>query len=266
MARGANKFVPRMVPEVRSGYYWLAKDAVGIGTTSFRVPEGNKHSTFDLVQATVTSQPTVLNENEGTQFRMRKAADTNPAFLATSGNVKAGWTGATYMAGWFRLPDANGDVTGTGGLIIHYGGAGTRRIRIITVAGTPDELSCGISIDGTSTTTNRFVITPLVGSNWVWLEEVFQPVPILGGSTNTDRLRLLANFNLLALGSSSQAQPDSIADSSTPVVVASLNSTTANADTTDWVTCYYCNGIPILKNRKRLANYLNPSNIKFSIV
>lgn len=262
MAATLPGFDPRMVPEVASGYYWLAYQATGLGTAAFKVPEGNGHTSFDLIQATVASQPTQLTENAGVQFRMRKAADGNPAFVATSGSVAAGWTGATYMAGWFRLPDASGDVTGTDGLIIHYGGAGARRMRLITAAGTPDELSGALSVDGTAVTTTRWAQT-LAGSAWTWLEYVFDPLFVLGGSLNTDRLKLFAGLSAVATGSSVGGHNTTIVDASTPVVIASLNSTTANADTTDWATAYYGNGIPTLFNRQRLMAHMAPIATSF---
>lgn len=253
-------FSPSNVPEIASGYWWYAAGTSGIGTTGFRVIEQNGHSSFDLIQTTVASQPTLLSENGMAQFRMRKAATSNPAFLATVGSVQAGWTGATYMAGWFRLPDASGDVTNTDGLIIHYGAAGERRMRLITAAGTPDELSGALSVDGTAITTTRWVQT-LAGSLWKWIEYIFDPLFVLGGSLNTDRLKLFANFSTVSTGSSVGGHNTTIFNANTPIVIASLNSTTANADTTDWAICYYGNGIPSLENRKNLANFYNPSGV-----
>ncbi|HEY6020651.1 MAG TPA: hypothetical protein VIY48_12395, partial [Candidatus Paceibacterota bacterium] len=115
----------------------------------------------------------------------------------------------------------------------------------------------------TAVTTTRWVQT-LAGSAWVWLEYVFDPLFVLGGSLNTDRLKLFAGLSAVATGSSVGGHNTTIFDAATPVVIASLNSTSANADTTDWATAYYGNGIPSLKNRKRLANYLAPNNVKFS--
>src|SRR6185369_14305374 len=93
-------FSPADVPQVAAGYFWDATAASGLGTTGFKVPEGNRHTSFDLVQTTVASQPTALTENGGLQFRMRKSTDPNPSFLATAGSVQEGWTGSTYVGFW----------------------------------------------------------------------------------------------------------------------------------------------------------------------
>ncbi len=247
---------PANVPEVAAGYFWLAASGTGIGTAGFKVPEGNGHTTFDLLQATVANQPAVLTELGGTQYRMGKSGSAAPARLAVSGNVTAGWTGPTYIAGWFRLPDASGDITGVGGLLRHNLGAGARRIQFNLATG-PDEVSGFFSADGTATPNRRFG-NPFVGGDWHWIEHVFDPSNTLGGTTTADRMKLFDNFALVAAGSVSAAQGASLFDATAPLTVCCQSAVASNADTTDWATLYYCNGIPSLPNREALYRHLAP--------
>jgi hypothetical protein len=146
------------VPEVAAGYYWEAANTIGFGTTGFRVLEGNGHSTFDLVQATVANQPTALTENGGAQFRMRKTGDAvGASILGTVGDVTAGWTGQTYIAGWFRLPDASGAVGSTGtSLFVHSNKTGnftlTRTQVTCLLTGGTQKIRLTSSTNGTATT------------------------------------------------------------------------------------------------------------------
>lgn len=259
MTRSRKQFHPRMVPEVRNGYYWLAKDATGFGTTSFRVPEGNKHPTFDLVQSTVASQPTVLTENGGVQFRMRKAADANPTKIKSSASM-AGWSGATYIGMWARLPV---DLTGINNLFVQGAIAGSR-IGVLTVNGTPDLLRINIISPAQSFTNSTFA-TPFADLGWHYVECVYDPRLFLGGNNNTDYAKAfsdLVQISPIAKGS----HPGSLADVVAEVRMAQTATDSAtDADNYDWCTCYYANGIPSLKNRKRLANYLAPTSVKFTI-
>lgn len=267
MSRARSKFHPRTVPEVRNGYYWLAQDATGIGTTSFRVPEGNKHPTFDLIQATVANQPTVLTENGGTQFRHRKAADASPTSnIKTAAAVVAGWTGPTYVGMWIRVPDASGDITSPSNAFFWHHSTSAPNLRLVmaVTTGTPDLLQPTFSQDGTASGTARCAIWG--NANWIWVEFVFDPLLTLGGSTKDDKLKWF--FNLAQQTITTPPTPDfsAIANSSALIgICCRLSTGNSNVDTTDWAACYYANGIPSLKNRKRLANYLNPSNVKFQV-
>lgn len=262
MSRGRKGFHPRMVPEIRNGYYYLAQDATGIGTTSFRVPEGNKHPTFDLIQATVANQPTLLNENGGIQFRMRKTGDVvGASIVATSGAVQAGWTGATYIGGWFRLPDVAGDITGLDGLFQHSASSPNRRAQL-TLDSASDKVLNTMSSTGSNSLSTRWD-TVVVGGGWTWIEWVFDPLFALGGSLAAERIKLFAGL-VLQTRTQDAAGPTSISNGSSLLSVGCFTAT-ANTDTTDWCSAYYGNGVPSLKNRKRLANYLNPSNVKFQV-
>lgn len=265
MSRGKSQFKPSDVPEIKNGYYWLVKDQIGFGTTSFRIPEGNKKSTHDLVQATVASQYTQLFENGQAQARMRKSTDPNPTTLQTTAAVTAGWTGPTYMGGWFRLPDASGDITSFVTLFVHS--AAARRIRLQGLNESPDHFLTSASSDGAVFTgINRFNNSDmLAGFDWRWIEMMFDPLNSLGGSATTDRLKVFANLTQVTIAAAGSAVGTVIADSSAIIAVGNAGTGGANTDTVDWSTCYYGNGIPSIKNRKRLANHYNPLNIKFQI-
>ncbi len=253
-------FSPRDIPEVAAGYYWEAGNTSGIGTAAFKVIEGNGHSTFDLVQATVANQPTVLTENGGTQFRMRKTGDAvGKSIMATAAAVAAGWTGATYVGMWARLPDASGVVAGFDGFFQHDAGGPNKRTQVYLFHTANDDIGFEVSSTGSNslltTYTNIFA-----GSPWVWVELVFDPLFVLGGSLAGDRIKLFANLALRSRVSSA-AVATSITDSSAKLSVGSFNGSTGNGDTLDWAACYYANGIPSLQNRVRLANHRNPTGI-----
>ncbi|OGR95494.1 MAG: hypothetical protein A2V88_15395 [Elusimicrobia bacterium RBG_16_66_12] len=249
------------MPEVAAGYWWEAANTTGFGTTGFRVLEGGGHTTFDLIQATVASQPTALAENGGVQFRMRDSGDPDPSTLVTAGSVVAGWTGATGMLGWFRLPDASGDITGTVTLVQHTDGPPIRRMQLNGITGTPDRVGCQTSTDGTANVTERADNTGIfTGSSWVWLECYFDPLFILGGSLAAERVKIFANLlpqTITLTGSVGTT----LADSSNAIAIACSVGGLANSDTTDWAVAYYANGIPSLANRVRLANHRNPTGI-----
>jgi hypothetical protein len=251
------------VAEVSNGYFWDPyADAIGLGTADFRVREGNGHLPFDLIQATVANQPTVLTENGGTQFRMRKTGDAvGASFMATAAAVTAGWTGATYLGMWVRLPDASGVVAGFDGLFQHDAGGSAKRTQIYLFHTANDDIGFEVSTGSNSLLTTY--VNPFTGASWGWRELVFDPLFVLGGSVAGDRIKLFSDF-VLKSRVSSAAGPTSIADSSAKLSVGSFNSATGNGDTLDWAACYYANGIPSLANRVRLANHRNPTGVAFA--
>lgn len=251
-------FDPRMVAEVSAGYYWLAASATGLGGTSFKVPEGNGHTSFDLIQATVANQPTALTENGGAQFRMRNSGNANPSTIGTAGAVTAGWTGATYVAGWFRLPDASGDITSFVTLFGHSAGSGSRRIQLQGLAGTPDRWTFQTSTSNSLAQARFDNSAFLAGGNWIWGEGIFDPALTLGGSVAADRNKLFANLAAISQSAITGTPGTTLDNSSVIINVASAGVGFANSDTTDWATVYYANGIPSLFNRDRLRRHLAP--------
>ncbi len=258
-------FSPRDVPEVAAGYFWDAASASGIGTAAFKVPEGNGHSSFDLVQATVASQPTVLTENGARQFRMRPSTDPNPSLpIITAGNVTAGWTGPTMIAGWFRVPNSSGDIPVAGvQLFSHSLSSGTsRRIACSLGDGSPDRIQPTTSSDGTNQAGNTPRCTnPFIDTLWAWIEIIFDPSLTLGGSSPADVVKVFKNLVRLTddvtIPTTAAA---SLNNTNTQIVVGSFAGG-ANGAALDWSTCYYANGIPSRANRVALANYRNPSGV-----
>lgn len=247
-------FTPALVPEVAAGYWWDAANTSGLGTSAFRVIEGNGHSGSDLLQATVLNQPTVLTENGGTQFRLRKAADAHPSTLISAA-FAAGWTGATYSGSWLRLPDNAGVPTGTNNLLLH-GGTLARFGSLVSAA---SGLRTNISTDGT-TIVNTRAASPFAGAGWHWIESVFDPLLVLGGSTSADFVKHFSDLVLLT-PTVTASNPSTLAN---PTEAARLNASTgggANADNVDWVFSTESNGIPSLSDRVRIANFRNPTGI-----
>lgn len=248
-------FDPTTVPEIAAGYWWDPANASGLGGAGFKIPEGNGHTSFDLVQATTTKQPTALSENGATLYRMRKSVDANPSIVGTAGSVAAGWTGATYLGGWFRLPDASGIITGSGTLFIHSGTAGNRRLILSNVQTVGQRIAC--SGDGTAIPNDDFAT--VFAGGWVWVESLFVP----SETTATHRAQLWYDFNERALGGSPSdfttgTMPTSLSDATASIFIASRSAANANVDTTDFGAIYYGNGIPSLANRKRLRNRNRP--------
>lgn len=261
-------WLPQAIAQVAAGYYWLAVSATGHGTALFTVPEGNGNVAFNLPQVTVATQPTVLTENGGTQFRMRRAADANPSWLATAGTVQAGWTGPTYLAAWVRLPDAAGDVTGSGTLLGHFLATGNQRRLSWSLLSTttPDSVSSTNSVDGAVTTglTTRWGPQPLAGAAWHWLEWVFDPALTLpaqtgDGSGVANKLKLYADFADQVRILDNVVDQTAVFNALAAIQVMSRSGNLANVDTTDWATCYYANGIPSRENREALMRHLAPA-------
>lgn len=245
--RDSRRFDPRMVPEIAAGRFWLAASATGLGTAGFSLPEGNGGASWAMGPTSGTAFPTTLTENGGTQLRMRKAADAAPSIITTAGAVQAGWTGDTYCAGWFRMPDASGDITGPSNLFVHTPTAAGQRRFSVTLAQPPDRISVVTSNDGTASITNTMP-NPFTGG-WLWIESI----TLVGVS-----VECYADFGLLS--HIATAAPGAVLfDGNTPAFIGCRAAAAlANFDTTDWCTVYYGNGIPSLPNRDRLRRYLAP--------
>jgi len=256
---------PADVPEIAAGYWWHPSMAVGLGGASFAVPEGNGHATFALIQANPLSQPTVLTENGQTQFRMRRSDDANQSSLATAGAVAAGWTGATYLAMWARLPDAAGIVTanGFGDQLFRHGATNQQRLTLFPADGTPDMLDLQLFpvAAGTGNGTKKWDnANVFAGAGWTWVEAVFDPSLALGGSTDADKFKLFTGLTLrtIAASAGSAITGTTIANSTAAITMACIAAGFANGDTTDWAACYYGNGIPSLGNRVALSRWRAP--------
>ena len=174
-------WLPSVVTQVAAGRFWLANADADLGQITFKIPEGNANTTFDLIQAVVANQPDKLTENGNTVWRFRDSAEANPARMAAVGTLQVGWTGATYIAGWFRLPDASGDITGTNVPFGHRTNTTNRRL-ITGTSSTGDVITWSVSGDGSAVSLTNFP-TPFVGAKFHWLEWFFDPLNTLGGTT-----------------------------------------------------------------------------------
>lgn len=245
-------FDPTTVAEIAAGYFWDPASASGLGGAGFKIPEGNGHTSFDLVQATVASQPTALSENGAVQYRMRSAFDANPSVLATAATVQAGWTGATYLAGWFRLPNNGGVSVGNNTLMSHQPSAAGQRRIVLSTQTSGNAMLGTTSTDGTASVNQTFAPV-FTTANWIYVEQLFDP-----SLTGNARLALLADFSAIAV-TVGGAIPASLFDGNTKIGVACRVATASgNPDFVDWASFYYGNGIPSLANRKRLRNRHRP--------
>jgi hypothetical protein len=263
------------VTAIANGHWWHARNATGHGTVDFKVPEGNGHTTLDMIQATVASQPTALAENNSVQFRMRNTVNANPSFIATAGAVQAGWATATYLAMWLRLPDSLGIITSSNTTYFqHFLTTGNQRRLVFSssnsATNTSDRVTTPASVDGISNGTSSTYDTPFDGgvgpsaaADWVWCEVMCDPLLVAGGSAAADKMKLF--FNLVRQTQTIAPSIDFTAlfDAAAPIQIASRASGLANVDTTDWAACYYGNGIPTEAERRSIAGYYPPRTITF---
>jgi len=251
-ARDSATFNPRSVPEVAAGYLWDPGLVTGLATSGFTLPEMNGHTAFNGLQSNTALQPAALSLNGQSLFRMPNTAS---AFLAMSAAAAAGWTGATGVMGWYRLPDANGDITGTSTLFAHNTSAGNQRRLIILLSATADRLQIQTCTNsGTSFLITEFA-NPFVGGAFHWIEAFFDPLFVLGGSLATERVKLFVDFvqqTPVTTVSAGTALFDGIAN-------ATITSTASGKDRLDWGRIHYTNGIASLPHRVRCANACNPT-------
>ena len=252
MGRSSGLWHPGKVPEIRAGYWWHAENATGFSTTGFSVPDGNG-STKALVQATVASQPTLLREKNTNAFRMRNAADSNPSLIG-SATFQAGWTTATYIAGWFRLP--SGTPTGNGALAQHNTTTGNQNRHNFSISVTG--LTAAVSSDGISGNIKSNLHSGVVFNDlqWHFCEYMF----IGTGSTEQEKMPVFVDFSQQARTNGTGSIPSSALDATAGFGVGCrFQNSLANVDTTDWCSVYYGNGIPKLSHRIALSRFKPPT-------
>src|SRR6476620_430837 len=239
---------PKLCKEVRKGYYWLSKDFTGIGTTSFRTVEGNGNVTFDQVQATTSKQATTVTNNTTTQFLYSFASDQK---TKTSGSVAAGWTGATYYATWWRIPLDGLSNTGITTIFAHNAASPNLRWRFFHTGGVTNTMSLTVSADGTATQTD--IWAGPTDALYHYLELIYTP------SVGVDFYK---DFTLIS-HSTQAINIASLANPATPLGIGNSTTTAVNTNDHEMGNSYYTNGIPTLKNRKRLASVSAPKNTRF---
>lgn len=242
-------FHPRLVKEIRKGYYYIPSESTGFGTTSFAIQEGNKNTPFNSVQATTSQEPSIVNNNGFQQLSYAFASNQK---TKTSGNVVAGWTGATYMGLWWRIPLDGLSNSGITTIFAHNSANPGLRWRFFHTGGITNTMSLSVSTDGAATQTD---IWP--GPNdtlYHYLECLYTP------SVGVDFYK---DFVLIA-HSTTAINISSLANPSTPLGIGGSTAAAVNTNDHEVGPVYYGNGIPLLKNRKRLANYIAPKSVKFT--
>lgn len=249
MGRGRSHFHPRMVDQIRKGFFYHPSLDTGLGTTSFTVIEGNKNSKANAVQATVASQPTLLTANGQKQYRYSDAGDGTDSRIITSA-FQAGWTLDTYLACWVSMSEGT-PTNGTTTIFSHNSASNPlRRISVIN-NGTTDVMQMAMSTDGIATVTNTWSYTDI---DFQFCEWIFVP-----GSC-----QMFKGF-VLQTPATNNINITSLNDPATPLGIGTATGAAQNQNKLDRGSFFYGNGIPTLKNRKRLANWLAPVNTKFSI-
>jgi len=265
VSRNKSSFHPSFVPEIRAGYFWLPKDTVNVGLTSFRILEGNKNSTFDQTQTTVAKQPSLISNNGNQQLSYVGAIDVpgSDVRTITSTDVVAGWTGNTYLGFWHKFPVTNssapGDLPSGATTLFNHNKVAPNRRWSFTHSGTDDTYSLTVSADGTALLTDKWDASsdyPSASDNpWLWKELIL---------TVGIGVQLFIGF-VLRSQTVTAINISSLSNSTASIAIYSSALSGINQNAHQGGPIYYGNGIPSLKNRKRLANYLNPRNVKFQI-
>jgi hypothetical protein len=242
------------VPEVDAGYYWEAANSSGLGTAGFTWIEGNGHKNVDGLQANTALQPIAILANGQTLFRFPNTAG---AFITPAALLTAGWSGATGACGWYRLPDASGDITGSSTLFGHSKSSGNQRRLLVGLSATADRLQIQTSTDGGVTLLLTEFTNPFVGGALHFIEAYFDPLFVLGGSLATERVKLFVDLvqqTAVTTASVGTSLFDGLAG-------VTLGLTSSGKDRLDCGGIFYMNGIPSLANRVRLANRNNPTGV-----
>ncbi len=256
-------FSPADVPEVAAGYWWDATRGVSdLGSSSFTWAEQNGHTSFNLVQPTTAAQPSLVVANRRTA--MHYAVSPTVGTVAASGSVQAGWTGKTYIAGWWRFPNG---LAGTVGVstttMLSHNDFSTHRRFLLGASPDPDsptDSNTGIvqisaSANGASNATS-LGIDVIDAKNWHFYECFMDPTAAVG-SRRFFRVDLaIPSIN----NSVSDSTFTSLFDPSTPLSLGS-RSNIAATQVSECAWCVYANGIPSDANRAKLFSYAAPTQI-----
>jgi hypothetical protein len=138
-------------------------------------------------------------------------------------------------------------------LLQHNTSTGSQnRINIAIAAG---QVNGNVSTDGAAIVNNGYATAVFADLGWHWCESLFFAV----GAGNTDRLKQFIDFTEIARSAGVGTIPTSIFNATAKIGIACrFQGALANVDTTDWAAAFYCNGIPSLANRQRLANGTRP--------
>lgn len=251
------QFHPGRVPEIAAGYWWDSGVGVsGLGDSSFTWAEQNGHAAFNLLQSTVAQQPSRVGVSGG-RLAMHYAGSPTAGAVRTAGAVQAGWTGKTYIAGWWRFPDGLAGVIGDGTSLIIHSDFSTNRRLVLTASFDPDSpsdpntgiMQVALSASGSANAT-VLSIDLVDTKNWHFYECFIDPTasagsrrffrtdlasPSVNGGTSDATFTTLFNGNAqLSFGSRSGAP-------------------STRASECAW--CVYANGIPSDADRAKLYNF-----------
>lgn len=243
-------FTPTDVPAIAAGYYWEVDLDTGLGTAGFRAVEGNGHAGADGLQATVANQPVLLTENGHQQYRYRDVGDGVDSQVRTAA-FAAGWTGATYVGMWWRMPEGT-PTSGVNTIFSHGQAPSSRRLSVL-LNGTTENITASVSADGTTTQINTWPAGAY--GNWRWLEIVFS-----GGSC-----QLFLDF-VLIVPSSELITVSTIADSNAILGLASSPTIGTNVNEQDRSLITYGNGTVSHNDRVRLRNRKPPVAADWSLL
>jgi hypothetical protein len=242
-------FDPLSVPEVANGRWWDPSIITGLGTSGFKIAERNGGTTeFDFVQTDTTKQPAVITTNGFNQLAFGGSGGGNDAVatIATAGPM--GWTGATMVAYWGRLPNG---VTGTTQFFRHLPASGSRRL----LAGNwtaSNRVRFTVSHDGTAAP--EYSWDPGDVSNWHYYEWVFDPFEPVA----TARQKLYVDRRLLTPTVTATTSTTLFDPVSCRLDLCSSNLAANANDTEIGGAITYTNGIPSNANRDRLYRQFKP--------
>lgn len=245
--REGSPFSPLLVPEIAAGYFWDAEvGVVALGATNFRWTERGGKTAADMVQTTGSKQPSYVFNNSHAQLRYDKSTSLGGAGTkaASTGNVTVGWTGATYVCGWWRV---NGTIAASINPFFSHTNETNPNKRLLCAILNATTTRITISTDGSAVQTVDFA-NP-AADTFLFLEFVLNPSAASGARGEFWINRVKQTITAGGITSTT------IADVAAKLGVACRSAATENAEVTDCGWCAYANGIPSDFNRDQLYNY-----------
>lgn len=233
---------PKIVPEIVNGFYWDPARISGIGSSHCIMPEMNGKSAADQIQPTNSKQPALIVNNGNIQMQVSDASTDGR--LLSAGPVKAGWSGATYVAMWHKLPNGT-PVVGSTILFVHnLVGTGTRRMTIIN-NGTIEQYQINLSQDGTSVQSNAWNVADY---DWHYIEFIYTPGHCAFCVDLIEQAPAIEGINCTSLN-----------DPEVSIAVCSSVGAGINQNVQQCGVVYYGNGVPSYAHRQLLMNHKRPA-------
>lgn len=242
-------FSPLSVPEVAAGFFWDAETGVaGPGGTDFRWAERSGKTQADLVQVLPARQPYAVYTNGHTQQRFERTTAFGGAGTkaASSGNVTCGWTGATYVCGWWRVNNPMPVGQSLNPFFSHTNETNpSKRLLCTILSDTTTRII--VSADGSTTQTVDFANAAT--DVFVFSEFVFNPAAASGARGEYWINRVQQSITAGGITTTT------LADVAAKLGVACRSAATENSEDTDCGWCVYANGIPSDPDRDLLYNF-----------